>query len=127
MSPRRLFGFEPASVTELERDGEGRVVRVVTRRESEFSDTDREMLLAYKQQQATLLPHGQPMDEATDPRADPNYYGDDAYRYEVRYAVDQAQAAIDREKAKPEFKDVDLRPYIFWAVRKDYGSGLAGE
>jgi hypothetical protein len=46
----------------------------------------------------------------------------------VNYAVDQAQAAIDREKSKPEFKDTDLRSYIFWVDRKDYGkSGLACE
>lgn len=125
VSPRRLFGFEPAKVTELERDLDGRIVRVVTRSESEFSESDRDMLMAYKARQASLLPHGQPIEEVTDPRADPTYYGDDAIRFEVGYAVDQAQAAIEREKSKPEFKDVDLKSYIFWADRKDYGSGPA--
>jgi hypothetical protein len=101
------------------------VFRVVTRQESEFSDSDREDLLAFKQREASRLPHGQPIDEATDPRADPNYYGEGAFRYEVGYAVDQAQAAIEREKAKPKFKDVDLKQYVFWPVRKDYSGGAA--
>ena len=105
----------------MHRDSKGRVYRTVTRRESEFSDADCEDLLAYKRRQALLLPHGQPFDEATDPKADPNYYGEGAYRYEVKYAVDQAQAAIERERSKPEFKDVDLKSYVFWPVRKDYG------
>ena len=110
-------------MTELHRDKSGRVFRVVTRMESEFSDTDREMLLAYKRRESLKLPHGQPFDEATDPRADPNYYGEGAFRYEVGYEVDQAQAAIDRARAKLKAQnpDVDLSAYVFWPTRKDYG------
>lgn len=122
VSPRRLFGWEPSQVTEILRDKQGRVVQLLSRRESEFSDSDREMLLAYTKRQSMILSHGQPIDEVTDARANPTYYGEGAYRYLVHYELDHAQAAIDAERAKLKAQnpDMDLSAYLFWTERKDY-------
>lgn len=109
-------------MTELERDESGRITRVITHRESEFSDNDREMLLGYRYRQSLKLPHGQPLDEVTDEHADPNYYGPGKYRYIVNHAVDYAQAAIEQEKANLRKQDsnIDLSTMVFWPERQDF-------
>lgn len=64
---RRLLGWEPAEVTSFEYDDDGRVVKAVTVRESEYSDLDRGWLLhSWEQDHAPRGEHGILMSEATD-------------------------------------------------------------
>jgi hypothetical protein len=52
----------------------------VTRREAEFSDDERDLLLALSQYEADIGPHGHSLAKSTSPGADPNEYGT-ALRY----------------------------------------------
>lgn len=68
VSPRRLEGWEPATVTTFERDGRGRTTREVTVREPEFDRTDIARLLSARRiKTAARGSHGYPLAEATDP------------------------------------------------------------
>ena len=46
VAPRRLWGWEPVEETAFEYDSEGRLVRTVTLRESEFTPEQVDLLLA---------------------------------------------------------------------------------
>lgn len=68
VSVRRFLGWEPGEVTTFEYDDDGRLLRAVTVRESEFSDLDRKWLLdSWAAEQAPRGSHGWLMSEATDP------------------------------------------------------------
>lgn len=62
------MGWEPGEVTSFEYDDDGRMVRAITVRESEFSYLDRRWMLDSRQaEQAPRGSHGWLMSEATDP------------------------------------------------------------
>lgn len=64
MSPRRLSGWEPRTVTEYVYEGD-RLIRSVTTREPEFTQRDTNYFLAFEALEAELGSHGFPMSEAT--------------------------------------------------------------
>ncbi len=69
VSPRRLEGWEPATVTTVHRDSQGRVISEVTVREREFDRSDLARLInARRSKTAARGAHGYPLEEATDPK-----------------------------------------------------------
>lgn len=68
ISVTKFLGREPGEVTTFEYDDDGRMVRAITVRESEFTDMDRRWLSeSFAQDQAPRGSHGWLMSEATDP------------------------------------------------------------
>ena len=88
-----MSGWEPVEVTEYEYDGD-RLVGSVVRREPEWCRADVEALLAHIES-GRVGPHGQPMDEATSPLADPAN-PNRQWTYKVRPWVDFAARAEER-------------------------------
>lgn len=69
VSPRRLEGWEPATVTTVRRDGRGRVISEVTVSEPEFDRSDLARLLnARRIKTAPRGAHGYPLADSTDPK-----------------------------------------------------------
>lgn len=115
-----MDGWEPRTVTEFERDGDGRVVRAVEYRESEFDEEQYALMLAYHRFESDLGPHGHLMSEATDERANPNEY-DGGYRYVADGPVtDWAEKArLDRIDAyRKELGDNANLNGVLFPVRK---------
>jgi hypothetical protein len=54
ISEKRLNGWEPAQATDYEYDGDGRLLRAVTRREPEWDDEQRASMLALHAYQSSL-------------------------------------------------------------------------
>lgn len=77
------------------------------------------MLAALAEHEATLGPHGLPLDETTSPDGDPDN-PNAPYHYEAKVLRDFAQAAI--EEREKDFKDSPSRARIFYAVRVDHSS-----
>jgi len=75
------------------------------------------MLAALTEHEASLGPHGMPVDETTSPDADPNN-PKASYHYEARVVRDWAQDAI--EQREKDFKDDPSRARLFTAVRVDH-------
>lgn len=67
VSVRRLEGWEPAEVHEYVYDGNGRVARVVVRREAEFTADEVALLLGSVALEREVGAHGFTIAEATDP------------------------------------------------------------
>ncbi|MFT4281171.1 hypothetical protein [Microbacterium sp.] len=71
VSPRRLRGWEPRTTQIIHRDRWGRVERIVTVREPEYSENDMLLILASRREdQRPMSRTGLPLDVATDPRND---------------------------------------------------------
>jgi hypothetical protein len=68
----------------------------VTHREREFSPDDVVLLTDHMRQVNDLGPHGQPMSEATDPRADRNARGGWHYEANAKPRTDYAQLELAR-------------------------------
>lgn len=87
-------------MTEFEYDDAGRVLRAITRREPEWSHDDVDLMVASRQLEASIGSHGQPLDEAMSPLADPSSWGAE-YGYETYLEKDFAmKAKQDREDAE---------------------------
>lgn len=56
ISLRRLDGWEPAEVTEYERDETGRIVRSITRREVEWTPDEADLMIALGEVRALACP-----------------------------------------------------------------------
>lgn len=98
MSPRRLSGWEPVTVTTFERDEAGQVIGMKEEREPEWSRTDVESLIALLEMQR-VGPHGHPMSEATSELANPQN-ANQQWRYESEPVTDfAAQAESNAIKA----------------------------
>lgn len=119
-SPRALMGWEPASVTTYEYDGD-RLVRSVTVREPEFSLTDLASLLENRAD--ALAPrgsHGHLLAESMDPNADAASWSSE-FRYKaVGPRKDHAQAAMDaaRKEYEAKYPDADTSA-LRWAVERE--------
>lgn len=113
MSPSRLDGWEPAETSTFEYDDAGRVVRVVTVREAEFSAEDVEWLLASRRR--SRIPrgsHGVPLAEATNPTFQ--------YDWEVGLPVTDfvhKKLAAAKEAYRKQYPDADMGSLIFSASR----------
>lgn len=122
MSPSRLDGWEPAETSTFEYDDVGRVVRVVTVREAEFSAEDVEWLLASRRR--ARIPrggHGLPLAESTDPAFQ--------YDWEVGLPVtDFAQQKLDaaREAYRKQYPDADMGA-LLWTVSRGRSEPLVGD
>ncbi|RUQ06685.1 hypothetical protein D8M34_06600 [Microbacterium sp. HSID17254] len=114
VSPRRLFGWEPSTVTTYEYDGSGRVVRAVTVQESEFSDWDVAALLADRAEAAVPRgPHGIPIADATDPA--------NQYKFSVELpTTDFAARALHeaQERYRKQYPDADMGSLLWRVERK---------
>lgn len=75
------------------------------------------MLAALAEHEASLGPHGLPLDETTSPDADPDN-PKATHHYEARVLRDFYQTAI--EEREKDFKDNPSRARIFHAVRVDH-------
>lgn len=71
VSVRRLYGWEPQEVTEHEYDDEGRLVRSVTTRESEWDDESRAWVFALiSDEEERCRGCGHPRSESMDPTSE---------------------------------------------------------
>ena len=94
------------------------MVGSVTYREPEWCEADRMAVLAELERRRMLGPHGQPMDEATDPRANPSSH-EAEWGYEATAYTDFAQAALDSaSEAYRKQYGSDLPAGLRWSVRK---------
>lgn len=112
MSPRRLWGWEPAEFHEpIVEDGLQVGVRVT--RESEFSAQDVALLMAHMRNEGDRGPHGIPMSEAMDP--------DNQFAFVAAEApqIDWAEKALGDAKDRyyEQFKDSKRHGHI-WRVRR---------
>lgn len=117
VAPRRLAGWEPSTVFDIDWAGD-RPVRLVAHRESEFDQEQVDLLLAVRALRSEVGPHGQPLAEATDPanapftrRKDP---GGSHYSASI-VATDHAQLAMKvaqdlyyADGAHEESRDADV-------------------
>lgn len=92
---------------------------VTVTRDSEWDEDQIALLLAAREQRAEIGPHGQPMDEAMNPLADPWRPQPGGWRYVPRVRTDFAARAIagaqgERQKKYPE---ADLSADV-WTVDK---------
>jgi len=124
-APRVLQGWEPEEVTAYEYDSDGRLVRSVTTRESEFDDEQRTLLLAIIDFESGIGAHGHPYAEAMSDEADPTNYGGH-WRYEgVGPFTDHAEKAkadaIDTYKAQfPKDAPPNMNGLVFRVVKHPY-------
>ena len=87
-------------------------------REPEWSDEDRLAVFAELERRRLTGPHGQPMDEATDPRGNPSSHGAE-WTYVAEPYVDFAQAAIDSASDAYRKQYGDAMPDgLRWSVKK---------
>jgi hypothetical protein len=113
VSPKRLAGWEP--LTFAHQDGD----RWVIEREAEWDDEQVMLLLAARELQADVGPHGHPLSEAMSPLADPNRRNE-GWRYEVPPpSVDYAAKALaDAQDAySQQYPDANQNG-LLWGVRK---------
>lgn len=88
----RLLGREPRTVTTYHYDGEGRLVRAVTVRESEWTEDDRDWALADLQVQDGLCGScGLPLEETTDPDNEFAYVADEPARCHACVPVNRSK------------------------------------
>ena len=73
IAPRRLNGWEPTETTELVYE-DGQLARLVTTREPEFDDEQRDLLLASVEFEASIGSNGFKRSDALNPEADLNNY-----------------------------------------------------
>lgn len=90
----------------------------MTTREPEWGDADRLSVLAELERRRMTGTHGQPMDEATDPRGDPSSHTAE-WGYEAEPYVDFAQKAVDETSAayRKRYGD-DVPAGLRWSVKK---------
>jgi len=112
-----LAGWEPVTVTHYEYDSDGRLVRSVSISEAEWSPDQVALLIASRQAELEIGPHGFSMVEATDPANAHAFVGQEAP------TVDFARKAqLDKQDAyykKYDTKDnpVNRNGHI-WGVKK---------
>lgn len=113
-----MLGREPATVTEYEYDGD-RLIGSRTFREPEWLDSDREAVIAVLELRRMIGPHGQPLDEAMSPDADPSSW-DAKYRYVVKPKRDFAAKALSdaQEAYRKRYPDADLSS-LRWRVERE--------
>lgn len=103
-----------------EYDADGVLLRIVEYREPEWDAEQRALMLAYERYMSDIGPHGQPMSEATDPRANPLDY-DGGYVYVADDPItDWAEKArLDRiESKRAELGDKANMNGLIFPVRK---------
>jgi hypothetical protein len=111
ISPRRFDGWEPAEVAEHEYDAAGRLVRSVTRREPEWDDDQRALLLglaAYEEQVCAGC--GGWLPDTTDRDADDGYTVDAPTRCHRCTAIGHA--------AK-RYADADQPQALYFVARRE--------
>lgn len=113
VAPRRLWGWEPATVHEY--DGTGRLVKSVT--EPEWDKRQYEYMAALHEHEATIGDHGQPLDESMSPLADP-FNPEGTHTYVARPIRDWADAAIEEEQQKPQWSGENFSRARKWRVFK---------
>lgn len=114
MSPRRLDGWAPETVTEYVYEGD-RLVGTVSITEPEFSERDVDLLLEWQHRDKDRGPHGQPLSESTSALADPNNRaGTHSYRAGLPVVDWAERARKDAEEAyRKQYKDAVPNGLIF--------------
>ena len=109
-----MTGWEPAEVTSFEYDADGRVVRAVTVRESEFSLGDVAALVASRRAESVRRsPTGYTLAEAKDPA--------NQFAFEVKNPKrDWAVAALNsaQERFYTQYPKAKGDPSLIWDVRR---------
>ena len=96
VSWRRFCGWEPARTTIYEYDDAGRLVRSITRVESEWDDLDRQAALTLAEFEADLCPGcRRPMAETTSPDHEFSYRAGHAIRCHRCTATARASEAYE--------------------------------
>lgn len=90
----------------------------MTTREPEWDDADRLAVFAELDRRRLAGTHGQPMDEATDPRGNPSSHAAE-WGYVAEPYVDFAQQALDEASAayRKQYGD-DVPAGLRWSVKK---------
>lgn len=102
ISPRRFDGWEPREHTTITYDAEGRVVEMVTTRESEWDDEDRGLLYALEDYEADLCPGcGHPLSQSLHREGVPDPV------YQAAYAV--CLGCVAKERAQKAADDHDQK------------------
>lgn len=114
-----MLGWEPETVTEYHYDDTGRLAGTVSRSEPEWSADDLRLTLAQWAWDQNLGRHGIPMDEATDPGADPNDYGNPLRFVVGKPVTDWAEKArLDaQDKYRKHWPDASMNGLIFPVIR----------
>lgn len=119
VSPRRLRGWEPATVTTFIYEGD-RLVRAVTVAEPEFSDDDLALLRGHLvDERVPRGDHGFPLSEAMSPDADPSRL-DGKYRFVAGLpSTDFAAQALAQaqDEYRKTYPDADLSA-LRWGVKR---------
>lgn len=113
MSLRRLSGWEPSEITRFEYDDAGRMVAAVTTREPEFAPDDVAVLLASRQKEREVGPHGIPMAVATDPAMKPKI------RVDMRVDFVAQALAAKRKQYEKDYPHQDQSGFRFEATIAD--------
>lgn len=111
VAPRTLWGWVPEQ--RLERDERG--WRIVS--EPEWDKTQYEYMAALHEHEASIGDHGQPLDEAMSPLADP-FNPDGTHMYEARPIRDWAEAAIEEAQQEPKWSGENYSRARKWRVFK---------
>jgi hypothetical protein len=87
-----------------------------------------DLMVAHGELEREIGAHGIPIAEATDPKADPGYYGEGSFGFKAHHVMDWAQHAISADQAalRKDNPDVNLGDYRFVVERVDYDAGGAG-
>lgn len=105
-------------MTVLERDARGRPTRFHVDTEPEWDDEQVDLLLALTGIDPEVGPHGIPMEDATNPLADPNdrFHG---WHYATSVRVDHAQRALNtaQEERRKAYPDEDAGS-LLWSLER---------
>lgn len=86
-------------------------------REPEWSEEDLEMMQALDAYEGGLNAYGIPIDEATDPMADPGRR-DGTHTYVAEPVIDWSQLAVEKARTAKNLKDDPLAPGYRFTVRR---------
>jgi len=93
------------------------LVRSVTTREPEWDQEQYEFFAALHEHEALVGDHGQPLDEAMSPLADP-LNPDGTHTYQVRPVRDWAESAIEEAQKDPKWSGENFSRARKWRVIK---------
>lgn len=121
MAPKRLWGWEPRTVTKYIFDGD-KVVGHVTTTEPEFDDRQVALLLAHRQLESELNSLGIPRSESTNPENQFKYKAEGPVVDWAENALAAAQKSYYDKYDRPD-NPVNRSGHL-WSVRlRDGGAG----
>lgn len=117
IAPRRLWGWEPATVTEHHYDDAGRLSRTVARPEPEFDTEQYGLMAALADLEAdTCSSCGQPMSECMSADSDPD--NRDASHSYVADLPNRCFATTARELRAKQYQEAPVPQALRYPVRR---------